>query len=232
MISSRVFEGLKPHIEKINESKGKTIGEIKRELALLDKKMKKGASGLIVELLLGIKNNNKSAPDLEEIGVEVKVLPLQVNRNRDVKAKEPTQIKMINYCDVAGESWDNASIRAKINMTFWIVYLSKTDGKALHQNDYVILDWYLDHPDLETNEIFKKDWEAIRDMIIQGDADRLSCSMGIYIEPKTKGKNNRDLTNAPDGKGGLIEVRRRAFYYKKKYTNEKVIPEIDTTNAH
>lgn len=230
MISSKVFEGLKSHIEKINESKGKTISEIKEDLNIVNKKMKKGASGLIVETLLGIKNNNRSAPDLEEIGVEVKVLPLQINKNKDVKAKEPTQIKMINYCEVAKETWENATIRVKINITFWIVYLAKIDGNALHQDDYVILDWYLDHPNIETNAIFKIDWEAIRDMIIQGDADSLSCSMGTYIEPKTKGKNNKDLTNAPDGKGGLIEVRRRAFYYKKKYTNEKVIAEIDTTS--
>jgi len=51
--------------------------------------------------------------------------------------------------------------------------------------------------------------------------------MGRYIEPKTKGKNNQDKTDAPDGKGGLIKVRRRAFYFKKNYTNKKVISELD-----
>jgi len=51
--------------------------------------------------------------------------------------------------------------------------------------------------------------------------------MGEYIEPKTKAKNNKDLTSAPDGKGGLIKVRRRAFYFKKNYTNTKVISQLD-----
>ena len=49
----------------------------------------------------------------------------------------------------------------------------------------------------------------------------------VFIEPKTKGANNQDKTDAPDGKGGLIKVRRRAFYYKKNYTNTQIIPNLD-----
>jgi DNA mismatch repair protein MutH len=51
--------------------------------------------------------------------------------------------------------------------------------------------------------------------------------MGTYIDPKTKGANNQDLTNAPNGNGGIIKVRRRAFYYKKNYTNSEIVPNID-----
>ena len=76
-------------------------------------------------------------------------------------------------------------------------------------------------------DIFKNDWELIQKYIINGSADKLSCSMGKYIEPKTKGKNNKDLTDAPDGKGGVSKARRRAFYYKKNYTNTQIIPHID-----
>ena len=36
-----------------------------------------------------------------------------------------------------------------------------------------------------------------------------------------------DLTPAPDGKGGITYVRRRAFYYKKNYTNTQIIPNLD-----
>ena len=43
----------------------------------------------------------------------------------------------------------------------------------------------------------------------------------------SKGKNNKDLRDAPDGKGGVTRARRRAFYFKKNYTNSKVITELD-----
>ena len=106
-------------------------------------------------------------------------------------------------------------------------YLAKENGKSLNQNDYIILDYFLEKPtDLE-NSIFKKDWEEIQEYIKTGRADKLSCSMGKYIEPKTKGANNQDTTDAPDGKGGVIKARRRAFYYKKNYTNSSILPNLD-----
>ena len=231
MINSKAIELLTPLFEIIKKSKGKTIRQIKAELNIEKETMKKGASGLIVENLLGLNNNNEADADIPEIGCEIKILPLQKNNNGEIKAKEPTQIQMINYFEVASETWENAKIRKKITLTFWIVYLAKENSKSLDQNDYRIIDYFVDHPDCSKIKIFRKDWEDIRDYIIKGLGDKLSCSMGIYIEPKTKGANNRDLTNAPDGKGGSIKVRRRAFYYKKNYTNSQIIPNIDTSKV-
>lgn len=229
MLSSKTIEFLAPLFEIIKRSKGKTIGVLKNELQIEKENMKKGASGLIVENLLRIKNNNKADADIPEIGCEVKILPLVRNKNGQIKAKEPTQIQMINYLEVADEIWENAKIRKKINLTFWVVYLAKDGNKSLNQDEYKIIDYFLDHPDTDKIGIFKIDWEAIQKYIVEGRADELSCSMGLYIEPKTKGANNQDKTNAPDGHGGLIKVRRRAFYYKKHYTNIHIIPNIDTS---
>lgn len=227
MISSKVIEYMMPLFNIIGSSKGKTIGQIKDELGIERNKMVKGASGLIVENLLGIQNNNRDEADIPEIGCEIKILPLQKNRNGEIKAKEPTAIQMINYMEVSQETWETAKLRNKINLTFWVVYLAKKNGVSLHQNDYVIVDYFLDHPTDVQNGIFKKDWEDIQKYIIEGRADQLSCSMGVYLEPKTKGANNQDKTHAPDGKGGTIMARRRAFYYKKNYTNTAIIPQID-----
>ena len=230
MISSKVFDRLRPLFDIISNSKGKTIGQIKDEMSIARSKMVKGASGLIVENLLGIPNNNRDGADIPEIGCEIKTLPLQKNRDGAIKAKEPTAIQMINYVEVAKETWETAKLRGKIDLTFWVVYLAKKDGKALNQNDYVIVDYFLDHPDDVQNSVFKKDWEEIQEYIKTGRADLLSCSMGEYLEPKTKGKNNQDKTDAPDGKGGTIKARRRAFYYKKKYTNTAIIPNLDLSS--
>lgn len=228
MITSKVIEALTPLFNIVTNAKGKTIGEIKESLFIGDKcKMKKGASGLIVENLLGIENNSRPEADLVQIGCEIKILPLQKNRDGSIKAKEPTAIQMINYCEVAKETWETAKIRSKINLTFWVVYLAKENGKSKPQDDYVIVDYFLDHPSDVTNGVFKTDWEEIQSYIKRGDADRLSCSMGTYLEPKTKGKNSQDKTDAPDGNGGITRARRRAFYYKKNYTNTQIIPNLD-----
>ena len=145
MISSRVIEHMLPLFDIISRSKGKTIGQLKTELGIGRDKMVKGASGLIVENLLGIRNNNRDEADIPEIGCEIKILPLQRNRNGDIKAKEPTAIQMINYMEVSRETWETAKLRSKINLTFWVVYLAKKDGATLKQDDYVIVDYFLDH---------------------------------------------------------------------------------------
>ena len=188
MISSKVFDRMRPLFDIISKAKGKTIGQIKDELSIERSKMVKGASGLIVEKLLGFENNNHDSADIPEIGCEIKILPLQKNRDGTIKAKEPTAIQMINYIEVAKETWETAKLRGKIALTFWVVYLAKTSGKAMEQNDYVIVDYFLDHPNDVQNGIFRKDWENIQEYIKTGRADQLSCSMGEYLEPKTKGK--------------------------------------------
>ena len=226
MLSSKKLKVLQPYIDIIDSHKGKTLMSIYEELGTKKHShFKKGASGLIVENLLGLRNNSSPKADLENLRIEVKVLPVILN---NLKVKEPTQIKTINYVKLVQEKWENAEIQEKIETIFWVAYgVRKVDGKFVSQDDYVILDWFIDVPSVETQKIFKKDWEAIQSYAINGQAEALSCSMGKYIEPKTKGKNNQDMTYAPDGKGGFIKVKRRAFYFKKEYTNTKVITELD-----
>ncbi len=228
MLSSKKLKALQKYINIIEANKGKTIGEIYQSIVgSAHSHFKKGAAGLIVENLLGLENNNSPKADLEKLKVEIKVFPLQLH---NLRAKEPTQIKMINFLEVAKETWKTAKIRDKIETIFWVVYGVPRDPvtkKNLSQDNYILLDWFIDVPDECKQEIFKRDWELIHDYIVKGKGDQLSCSMGEYIEPKTKGKNNKDTTPAPDGKYGITKVRRRAFYFKKNYTNNNVVTELD-----
>src|SRR5690349_2334464 len=64
----------------------------------------KGVGGLIGELLLGLKNNGRPAPDMSDIGVEVKYLPVYTDKNIP---KEPTQITMIDYHELILETWES-----------------------------------------------------------------------------------------------------------------------------
>jgi DNA mismatch repair endonuclease MutH len=228
MLSSQKLKSLKKYIDIIELNRGKTIGQILNDLNISNHShFKKGASGLIIENMLGLTNNSSPKADLEDLNIEIKVLPLQIS---SLKVKEPTQIKMINFMEVARETWENSKIRDKIETIFWIVYGVGRDPvtkKNLHQSEYILLDYFIDVPNNDIQKIFKLDWELIQSYIIKGDGDKLSCSMGTYIEPKTKGKNNKDFTDAPDGKGGTLKVRRRAFYFKKNYTNNNVIKELD-----
>ena len=147
MISSKKLKALQKYIDIIEQNKGKTIGQILTDLGVPNHShFKKGASGLILENLLGLTNNGNPMADLEDLKVEIKVLPLQLH---NLKVKEPTQIKMINFMDVAKETWETAKIRNKIETIFWIVYGVPRDVKTKKnssQDNYILLDWFIDAP--------------------------------------------------------------------------------------
>lgn len=229
MINSKVLQELKQYFDILDKFKGKKLWEIMQEIGINNHKhFKKWAWWLIIENILWLSNNSSKEADLSDLSVEIKVLPITMNNRNGYKAKEPTQIKMINFMKVAQETWENAEIRWKIKIVFWIVYwVYKIKWKNESQENYVLLDYFLDHPTDETNLIFQKDWEEIQSYIVKWEWDKLSCSMWYYIEPKTKWRNNLDVTNAPDWNWGIIKVRRRAFYFKKRYTNEKIIPNLN-----
>lgn len=217
--------GIKKYTDILDFYSGKTLSDIVLCLGgSSHSRLNKGASGLIVENLLGLENNQLPTPDIADLEIEIKVLPVGLPNK---KAKEPTQIKMINYMNIFNEDWSRAEINSKIKAILWVAYgVYKLNSTWVSRDKYILLDWYLDIPDEATKLIFKRDWELIRQYVQEGRADTLSCSMGAFIEPKTKGKNNLDVTDAPDGRGGLTKARRRAYYFKKLYTNTKVIPNL------
>jgi len=135
MLSSIKYKALQKYIDILEANKGKTLGQIVEELHQgKHVHYKKGAGGLIIENLLGLTNNSSPKADLEELKIEVKVLPLQMET---WKAKEPTQIKMINYLKLVHETWETAEIKDKIETILWIVYgVKKVNGKNVSQDKY------------------------------------------------------------------------------------------------
>ena len=188
MLSSKKFKFLEPYIKIIEKNKNKSIGEIRNNINKTSniKISNKGRTGNIIENLLGLKNNNSKKADLDEIKTEIKVLPLQLH---NLKVKEPTQIKMINYMNLLYETWETTELRDKIETVFWVVYgvpRDPTTKKNLSQEKYILLDWFIDVPNIETQKVFKKDFEEIKNYVVNGKAEKLSCSMGKYIEPRNK----------------------------------------------
>jgi DNA mismatch repair protein MutH len=157
MLSSKKLKALQKYIDIIEVNKGKTIGDIYKDITGENHShYKKGASGLILENLLGLTNNGSPLADLEDLKVEIKVLPIQLH---NLKVKEPTQIKMINFIEVAKETWETAKIRDKIETIFWIVYgvpRNPVTRKNDSQDKYVLLDWFIDTPDNHKQKIFKE----------------------------------------------------------------------------
>jgi DNA mismatch repair endonuclease MutH len=216
---------IKLAIARVEQYRGRTLGEIVADLVIPwdAHENNRGAGGLICELILGLSNNCLPGPDIHDVAVEVKTLPIYVDTSIP---KEPTQIAMIDYSKLVDETWKTAAIRKKIARVLWVGYGVQRQRARRVQTGYRILGWHLEimpEPDVE---ICGRDWQHIRGFVESGRTEELSCSMGEFIEPKTKAQNRNDTRLAPGPNGQQIMARRRAFYFKKAYTRTRIIPSI------
>lgn len=212
-------------IERVERYRGRTLSEIAKDLKIpwTAPLESKGAGGLIGEVILGLRNNALSVPDMQDVAVEVKYLPVYLDKSIP---KEPTQITMIDYLGLVNETWETASIRRKIARVFWVGYAVSRQTEKWVQTGYRILGWHLEIMPERDLEVCRKDWEDIKEYVSNGRTEELSCSMGTFLEPKTKGRDSNDRRAAPGPRGHQIMARRRAFYFKKAYTKMRIIPQI------
>ena len=88
-------------------------------------------------------------------------------------------------------------------------------------------DWYIRSPfiwmpGLAAQEQLKKDYEAIRDVVVRGKLDELSSSrpprgQGVHMMANTAGKDSRDITSFEVG-GMQVTTKRRAWMLRGSFT--------------
>ena len=78
---------------------GKTFEEI-NDYQISEEDYNKGSFGHIFETnVFGYNINSISAPDFVEAGVELKVTPYKINKNKSLSAKERLVLNIINYME-------------------------------------------------------------------------------------------------------------------------------------
>ena len=81
----------------------------------------KGIAGQILEAVIGNAPNSDPNPDVKNINVELKVLPLRKISNK-IQPKERSKIKSINYNKIVDEEWKSADVKKKIEKILFLLY--------------------------------------------------------------------------------------------------------------
>ena len=133
-----------------------------------ENKLRKGGLGqLIEECFFHYKCNNDSNPDFDKAGVELKVSPYKINRNKSISAKERLILTMIDYFKVVDESFEDSHLWYKSKLILLIYYLYSKEIE--NRLDYPIHYAKLFTPPKEDIEIIKKDYETIINKIKAGE---------------------------------------------------------------
>jgi len=204
-----------------------TISQLKNEGILTEfckRNVNKGLSGLIIEQLSGLDNSSKNV-DCED--GDLKTFKVDLTLNNTLKTKETIAISMINREEIIKNSFFESKYWKKISRVLFLPNYTEKSG-FISVGLPVIADFTLD-----INKVFREqlelDYNEVRDIFIQGgQITDLTGSMGILMQPRTKGSANsisRAFYFLPhlaayfcsDVTPGRINVKKRNNFWKRIY---------------
>ena len=183
----------------------------------------KGWFGKLLEHTLGAEASSYPEPDFVNLGIELKTIPLDDNG----KPKESTYICVAQLDPVALSSWETSLVKRKLTEVLWIpVEASKEIPVSLRRIGSPVL-W---RPNKTQERQLKEDWQEISDLIAFGKIDRISSSMGKYLQIRPKAANASILTKDKNQTGINTLTLPRGFYLRSSFTrliissNNKSLP--------
>ena len=192
-----------------------------------NKKHKGGLGELIEECFFHYKCNSDSNPDFDKAGVELKVTPYKINKNKSLSAKERLIITMIDYFKVVEENFENSHLWNKSKLILLVYYLYSKDIK--NRLDYRINYAKLFTPQEKDLEVIKNDFEIIVNKIKCGKAHELSEGDTMYLGAATKSATSSNRRGQPFSD---IPAKPRAFSFKTSYMtyvlNNFIVPNKTT----
>lgn len=193
------------------------IIDIENKLASYGTKRKGYLGELVEQFVFELEKNSKSEADFKVAGVELKTNPLKNHPTKQYISKERLVFSIINYKEIAKETWETSSFRKKNEVLLILFYLWTKEQDIL---DYEFKFTYLMNllEDISDADIFqiRKDWEYIVAKIKRGEAHLLSEGDTYYLGACTKAANSKVVKDQP---ASHKFAKQRAFSLKQQYLN-------------
>ena len=190
---------------------GKTFGEIDTNERLGANKGKGNLGQIVEESYFGYGINSRPEADFADVGVELKVTPFKVNKNKTISAKERLVLNIINYMEEYDKSFYESSFWQKNNKILLVFYQWK---KELEKKDYTVKDIMLHEFSEEDLIVIKEDWKIIINKIKQGKAHEISEGDTNYLAACPKGANKSSVRQQPFSDKLAMQ---RAYSLKSSY---------------
>ena len=166
---------------------------------------------------------NNHDPDFKEAGLELKTTGVMV-RSEKYRAKERLVLTMIDYEAIVKENWENSTFYNKCKLMLILFYLY-TKEKAVIDRRFVLLPLLYEIPKNDAPQI-RRDWEFIRQRVLDGKAHELSEGDTFYLAACRKGSGGESekLRKQPFSPE---RAKARAFSFKQSYVNKLIDSEFE-----
>jgi DNA mismatch repair protein MutH len=154
-------------------------------------RINKGWAGHTIERHLGLPLNSSRSPNFGSW--ELKVVPVRAMPDGKFKVKETMAITMIDRVEVAAKALQDSHLFLKLQRMVVVAraFESKAETRSLCHSVATF-----DLGDQEIYQQIKADYDLIRDVIRTRGFDHLSGSMGIMVQPRTKGQGHGSTSRA------------------------------------
>lgn len=170
----------------------------------------KGIAGQILEAVIGNPPNSDPNPDVKDLNVELKVLPLRKVKNQ-IQPKERSKLKSINYNKIINEEWKTSEVKNKIEKILFLLYEQPTGKSYKDWQEFVFKGTLFYELKNESENIVKEDWEGIKYKVKTEIADQLSEGDSKILGACTSGSGK--LVKYGSNK----EAKQRSYSLKHNY---------------
>jgi DNA mismatch repair protein MutH len=154
-------------------------------------KKNKGWAGHTLERFLGLPINSAQSPNFGSW--ELKQVQLVAKRDGMLRVKETMAITMIDPVNVAAKAFEESHLLAKLRK---IVVVARIFDCQEETCSFLHSVAEFDLGDTEVYQQVKADYDLVRQTIIEKGFSALSGSMGILVQPRTKGPGHGSVSRA------------------------------------
>lgn len=195
---------------------GRTLQQAAEESGLAlprEPRRTKGWIGAVAETLLGATAQNRSEPDFQFIGVELKTLPLGKNG----QPRESTYVCTVPLARGGGLAWESSPVKRKLDRVLWLP-VEGDPGLPFAERRFG--DAFLWSPDERQSSLLREDWEELMDMVLLGELDQIGARLGRVLQIRPKAARGDSLGRAYDEDGNPAATLPRGFYLRATFTKE------------
>jgi len=181
-------------IEKLRTLVGadlRQLADLHQVTVWKDGKKNKGWAGHTLERFLGLPINSSQSPNFGSW--ELKQVQLVPKRDGMLRVKETMAITMIDPINVVAKPFVESHLLAKLQKIVVVarVFESQADDRSLLHS---VAEFDLSDP--EIYQQVKADYELVRETVIRDGFSALSGSMGVLVQPRTKGPGHGSISRA------------------------------------
>ncbi len=173
----------------------------------------KGWIGQLLEVHLGASAGNLSEPDFQNIGVELKTIPLTAKH----QAKETTYVCTVPLLNHIGLSWEDSCVFSKLSRVLWLPIEANPE---LSIGERRVGRGFLWSPSESEMENLRNDWEEFMELISLGQVETITAHLGECLQIRPKAANASAITAGIGQNGMRKQTLPRGFYLRTSFTNQ------------